>query len=133
MQWVNLLLRYQVGIRKELNKEFLMYCYSIYIINIWFMLTINNPTLMFIYHPCFYHMSILMSFIRTLYHVHVLLYHLSSLFSQSLGLWPHIMWYVMWLQSHTSSLLKSKEKKNQKKRNIKSRKIDKSKIKLLVS
>ena len=33
------------------------------------------------------------------------------------------MWYVMWLQSHASSL----SKENQKKRNIKSRKIDKEK------
>ena len=37
---------------RELDKKFLMYCYSIYIIDTWSILAINNSTLMFIYQPC---------------------------------------------------------------------------------
>jgi len=36
-------------ITKELNKEFPIYFYFIYIPSIWFMLVINNPTLKSIY------------------------------------------------------------------------------------
>ena len=44
------------------------------------------------------------------------------------------MWYVMWLQSHASSLsIKIKIKRKSKEKNIKSRKIDKRKRKILVS
>ena len=39
-----------VEIIRELNKEFPMYSYTIYTINIWFMLAINNPTIKSIYH-----------------------------------------------------------------------------------
>ena len=42
-------LRVVVGSLLELNKEFLMYCYPIYTIDIWSVLTINNSTLIFIY------------------------------------------------------------------------------------
>ena len=49
--------RYHVGITRELNKEFLMYYYPIYTINIWCVLTINNPTLMSMCYSCFHHMS----------------------------------------------------------------------------
>ena len=48
---------YQVEITRELNKEFLMYCYSIYIKFLWFMLIINSPTLMSICSLCFHHIS----------------------------------------------------------------------------
>jgi len=41
--------KYQVEITRELNKEFLMYCYSIYTIDTWSMLAINTLTLMSIY------------------------------------------------------------------------------------
>ena len=43
--------RYQVEITRELNKKSLMYCYSIYTIDTWSMLTINNPILMFMCYP----------------------------------------------------------------------------------
>jgi len=44
----------------------------------------------------------LMSSIRTLCYIYMPWHHSSSPFSQSLGLWHHIMWHVMWPQSHTS-------------------------------
>ena len=34
-----------------------MYCYPIYTIDTWSMLTINNPTIMFMCCPCFHHVS----------------------------------------------------------------------------
>jgi len=43
--------RYQVEIIRELDKKSPMYCYLIYIIDIWSMLTINNPTLISMYCP----------------------------------------------------------------------------------
>ena len=61
----------------------------------------------------------LISSIRTPCHIHVPWHHPSSPFSQSLGLWLHIMWHVMWLQLHASSLSNKKKKK----RNIKLRKM----------
>jgi len=45
---------------------------------------------------------ILMSSIRIPCYIHVPWHHPSSLFFQSLGLWPYIMWHVMWPQSHVS-------------------------------
>ena len=42
--------RYQVGTIRKLNKESLMYCYPIYKIDIWSVLTINNLTLMSIHY-----------------------------------------------------------------------------------
>jgi len=36
-------------ITRELNKEFPIYYYSIYTIDIWSILAINNPILMFMY------------------------------------------------------------------------------------
>jgi len=55
-------------------------------------LTINNPTLISIHCPWVYHMYIM----RWTYHRYVPWYYSSSLFFQSLGLWPHIMWHFMW-------------------------------------
>ena len=46
---VNLLIGYQVGITRELNKESLLNCYPIYISYRWSMLTLNNPALMSMY------------------------------------------------------------------------------------
>jgi len=43
--------KYKVEITRKLNKEFLMYCYSIYTIDTWPMLIINNSTLMFMHQP----------------------------------------------------------------------------------
>ena len=36
-----------------------MYCYSIYTIDIWSILTINNPALIYMCYLCFYHTLIL--------------------------------------------------------------------------
>jgi len=38
-----------IGIIRELNKKFLIYCYYIYTIDIWSMLAINSLTLISIY------------------------------------------------------------------------------------
>jgi len=42
-------------ITRELNKEFLMHCYSFYIIDKWSMLMINMPTLMYTYCSLVYY------------------------------------------------------------------------------
>ena len=111
---------------RELDKESLLNCYSIDISYKWSMLTLIQPYLKV-------HMLslILISSIRLPYHIYILWCYFSSLFSQSLGLWSHIMWCVMWPQSHASSSSenKNKNKKNKKKPNIKSRKINKRKKK----
>ena len=112
---------------QENSTKSLLNCYPIYISYKWSMLT--NLALKPMCCPC-----LILSFIRTLYYIYVPWHYLSSSFSQSLGLWPHIMWCIMWLLScASSSSIKEKEKENQKKRNIKSRKIDKRKRKMLVS
>jgi len=51
--------RYQVDITRKLNKKSLIYCYPIYTKLLWSMLTINSPTLMFMYSLCFHHISTL--------------------------------------------------------------------------
>jgi len=89
---------YQVEIIRELNKEFLMHFYTIYTKCSWSMLMINNPILISMCNLCIN----LMSSIRTPYHIHMPWHHSSSPFFQSLGLWPHIMWHVMWPQSYVS-------------------------------
>ena len=43
--------RYQVGIIRELDKESLIYCYPIYTIGTWSVLSINNPTPMSMHCP----------------------------------------------------------------------------------
>jgi len=48
--------KYQVEIIRELNKEFLLYSYTIYTKSSWSVLAINSPTLMSMYNPYFYHM-----------------------------------------------------------------------------
>jgi len=49
---------YQVGITRELDKKSLIYCYPIYTIDTWSVLTINNSTLVFMCHLCFHYVSI---------------------------------------------------------------------------
>ena len=48
--------KYQVEIIRELNKEFLLYSYTIYTKSSWSVLAINSPTLMSICNPYFHHM-----------------------------------------------------------------------------
>ena len=48
--------KYQVEIIRELNKEFLLYSYTIYLKSSWSVLAINSPTLMSMCNPYFYHM-----------------------------------------------------------------------------
>ena len=55
IQTINLHDGYQVGIIRELNKKSLIYCYFIYTIDTWFVLAINNPTLMFMHCLGVYH------------------------------------------------------------------------------
>ena len=50
---------YQVEIIRKLDKEFLIYCYSIYTKFSWSMPIINSPTLMSMYSSCSYHVSTL--------------------------------------------------------------------------
>ena len=47
-----------MGIIRELDKKSPIYCYPIYTIDTWSVLTINNPTLMSMYCPCFYYVLI---------------------------------------------------------------------------
>ena len=119
-----------IEITRELNKESLLNCYSIYINYRWSMLSIINLTLKFMY--CLY--FTLISFIRTLCHIYVPWCYPSHLFYPTLAksrlmTSHHVICHVT---SVTCLFIVKKKKEDWKKRNIKSRKIDKRKRKMLV-
>jgi len=111
LRWLidHLKTKYLVGITRELNKEFLMYSYTIYTTN-------TSPTLNYI---CLHKSTILL-----LQDKYTTTMSLMSFFYYILDLWYHIIWCIMWLWSCASSLSKKKNK-----RKIKSRKIDNRKRK----
>ena len=108
---------------REFNKESLLNCYLIYINYTWSMLPIIKPALISMFHP-----HILLK--ATMLHLCALILS-SRFFYHILGLWHHIMWYVMWLQCHMP--LHHPKSRKQNKINIKSETLDKRKEKLLLS
>ena len=114
-----------MGITRELDKEFLLYFYTIYRKFSWSMLMINNLILM---SMCSLYINLMFS-IRTPCHIYALMLSFWSLLSKSRPMTSH---HVTCYVTVVTCLFTVKMKKK-KKRNIKSRKIDKRKRKMTAS
>jgi len=91
-------------ITRELNKESLMYSYTIYTKELWSVLAINSLTLKYTCCPWIYH--------TVTTRQTCLWCHCSGSFYYVPDLWHYIMWHIMWPWSYASL---SSKRKNQNK------------------